>query len=388
MQADFHYYAAYAAAYLAGYSHEDCLTICYSNQFVDCCSKTFLKKVKGPDFAATTQLQLEMMDMKTDILGLADITRIWSSFHFLPYDLHAKRKGCGRAYLRKYRLICNSNGALVKDIVENAKDGSLQSIGIAMHTLSDTWAHKYFAGTPSMVINSTDYHFFEVLNEDGKDVDKKIDFIHTLGVADDIEKSVYTSSLAQPSENAIMNLGHGRAGHLPDYSFVRYKYLPAWGDYEEIYKDNPADYYKAFSQMVYALKYLNNKVSDFELDTYDTEGVEPYSDRIESILKKRQLIASNDWKAFCEELSGQTIEDFDMNKYQDEYCNAEKEEKYDTFLGKFFVAAMKQKNLVSEKIYESGSRIAGYPAKYTHVLVKKAIKLIDKISNGEKKEDE
>ena len=24
---------------------------------------------------------------------------------------------------------------------------------------------------------------------------------------------------------------------------MRYKYFPAWGDYEEIVKDNPSDYY-------------------------------------------------------------------------------------------------------------------------------------------------
>ena len=42
-----------------------------------------------------------------------------------------------------------------------------------------------------------------------------------------------------------MCLGHGRAGHLPDYSFMRYRYLPAWGNYEEIIKNNPEDYMHA-----------------------------------------------------------------------------------------------------------------------------------------------
>ena len=42
MQKDFHYYATYAAAYIAGYSHEESMAICYSAQFVDWCSKTFL----------------------------------------------------------------------------------------------------------------------------------------------------------------------------------------------------------------------------------------------------------------------------------------------------------------------------------------------------------
>lgn len=381
MQADFHYYAAYCAAYLAGFSHEESLDIAYSNQFVDCCSRTYLKMIKAPLAGATTQLQLEMMDMRTDMLGLQDITRIWSSFHFLPYDLYAKKKGCSRAYLRKYRLICNSNGALVRDIVELSKGSNLQAIGIAMHTLSDTWAHKYFAGTPSFVINSMNYHLYELFDEDGSENQRKIEFIHALGVIDDVEKGKYTASVAQPSENAIMNLGHGRAGHLPDYSFIRYKYLPAWGDYDEITKDNPEDYYKAFSQMVYALKYIRGENDVFELDTYDTQSVLPHKVRIMDILTKRRLTAWEDWKAFGEELSGRTIEDFDIYKYQNEYMAAKKEDKKDTFLGLFIVAAMKQKNLVTERIYESGSKIAGYPGKYTNVIYKKIFAFIKKCFN-------
>ncbi len=99
MQQDFHYYATYCAAYLAGYSHEESLTIAYSAELVDHCSKTFLSNIKAPGIAATTQLQLEMMDARTDILGLQEITRIWASFHFLPYDLHARKKWSTKRYL-------------------------------------------------------------------------------------------------------------------------------------------------------------------------------------------------------------------------------------------------------------------------------------------------
>ena len=35
MNKDFHYYATYCAAILAGYSHAESLDICYSAQFVD-----------------------------------------------------------------------------------------------------------------------------------------------------------------------------------------------------------------------------------------------------------------------------------------------------------------------------------------------------------------
>ena len=66
MQLDFHYYATYCAAYLAGYSHEESMDICYSAQFVDMCSGTLLKKIRGPVEAATTQLQAESMEAKND----------------------------------------------------------------------------------------------------------------------------------------------------------------------------------------------------------------------------------------------------------------------------------------------------------------------------------
>ena len=116
MQEDFHYYATYCAAYLAGYSHEESLDICYCAQFVDLCSTTFLSKIKAPTKAATTQLQLEMMDARTDIIGLQDITRIWASFHFLPRDLYAYKPKRTKRYLNKFRLICGPNGDLYIEI--------------------------------------------------------------------------------------------------------------------------------------------------------------------------------------------------------------------------------------------------------------------------------
>ena len=48
MNADFHYYAAYCAAIIAGYSHEESQDIAYGSQFTDCCSRTYLEKIGGP----------------------------------------------------------------------------------------------------------------------------------------------------------------------------------------------------------------------------------------------------------------------------------------------------------------------------------------------------
>ena len=358
MNSDFHYYATYCAAIIAGYTHDESLTIAYSDCFVDMCTRTLLSKIEGPFASATTQLNLELMDTPTDVVGLQDITRIWASFHFLPKDLYAEPKQrCSKRYKNKYRLICGTNGALLADTVDLAKDKSLQAVGLAMHVLCDTWAHKTFAGTPSQVINGPYNVFYEIM-PDGSE--KKITFRHTASMPDDLDQCIYTCSLAAGSENSIMNLGHGRAGHLPDYSFIKYRYLPAWGNYEEIVKDNPSDYRHAFCQMIYALKFLRGEYSEFELEKYDFDAIKDLESEIDTILRKRQLSSADDWKALGERLSGKEIEPFDVEKYQPEYINAPEDDKDDTFLGKFILASLAQKSMITNKIFRSGSKLAGY----------------------------
>ena len=359
MQLDFHYYATYCAAVIAGYTHEDSLDIAYCSQFTDCCSKTLLNKIGGPLSAATTQLSLELMDAPTDPIGLQDITRIWASFHFLPGDLQANiERKCSKRYLRKYRLICQPNGTLLKDTVDLAKSKGVQAAGLAMHILADTWAHRNFAGTPSLAINNTNYYFYEYVPDGDGFRERKIRFNNNPTGTDDPEKGIYTNSLYQGEENSIMNLGHGRAGHFPDYSFARYKYLPAWGGYMEIFKDNPSDYYHAFCQMVYALSCLKTG-EEFETDKYAFDAVKPWEEEIKLILEKRQLNACADWKALAEKLSGSEVEDFDAGKYQKEYAEAGDDGKEDSFLGRYIIAALAQNSMVTTRIFTSGSRLAG-----------------------------
>lgn len=361
MQADFHYYATYCAAYLAGYSHKEALDLCYSAQMVDCCTKTFLKSINASIHAATSQTQAELVDMRSDVISLQDITRIWASFHFLPKDLYVKVPHSTRNYRNKYRLICGPNGSLVTDTIELAKGRSIQAAGIAMHVLADTWAHYNFAGTPSLVINNTDNNFSEIM-EDG--TIRPISFKHSPGASDDIEKGVFNSTVFNMGETNILNLGHGHAGHLPDYSYIRYKYMPAWDNYRECLKDNPSDYRKAFCQMIYAMKYLRGANEVFELNTYDEETIAPYEERIMPILTKRQEDASSDWKAFGEELSGQNIPDFDVNTHVASYKNALPEDRDATFLGKYIIASLSQKSMITNKIYRSGNILAGFSVEY------------------------
>ena len=386
MERSFHYYGTYCAATLAGYDPEESLQIAYSAQLVDWCSKTFLTRIGGPLYAATTQLPIEMASARTDPVGLADITRIWASFHFLPYDLYAQVNKGGRRYRNKYRMICGPNGDLLVDTVTLARGKSLQATGLAMHVLADTWAHRYFAGTPSLVINNIDRYFVELLPADDARqatggepyVERPVRFRHNLKAADDLYAGIYTRTVYQPSENAVMNLGHGRAGHLPDYSFARYRYVPAWNDYEEILKDNPTEYYQAFCQMVYALGWLRgthdagsadgagNTDGAFKTHTYDTRTVAPYEQHIRHMLQKRQLGegACEDWHAFGRSLTGRDLPEFDLNAHVQEYLDAPAGAKDATFLGKFILAALAQKGMVVNRIYASGNPLAGRSIEY------------------------
>ena len=364
MNQDFHYYGTYCAAILAGYTAEESLSIAYCANFVNFRTRSLLVRIKGPLAAATSMQQLEMMDSGVDLISLQNITRIWSSFHFLPGDLHAARRGCGRRYLNKYRLICNPNGELAAATVKLAKDKGLEAAGIAMHVLADTWAHRYFAGTPSLVINNTNEYFYELLPGENGFTRRQIRFMHNPAAEDDPETGRYNCSVYQPNENSVMNLGHARAGHLPDYSWIRYIYLPAWGEFRELLKDNPSEYMHAFRQMVYALRFLRGDYEDFQTARYDTEKVDPLAEEITRILETRQLNASADWKALGEKLSGVPIPDFDIETHQAEYVQADAIAREDTLLGRFLKAALAQKSMVTGHIFQSGNHLAGFSVDY------------------------
>ncbi|MCF0229223.1 MAG: hypothetical protein HUJ76_05960 [Parasporobacterium sp.] len=363
MQKDFHYYATYTAAFLAGYSAEESRQICYACMFTDHCTEMLLGAIGAPVAAATTQLQSEMINAPNTILSRQNITRIWSSFHFLPYDLNAEVPKCSRNYRNKYRLICKPNGSLVADTAELAKNnGSLQAAGLAAHIIADTWAHAYFAGTPSYVINNTSSWFYEILEENGKESERKIAFLHSVG--DNIEKASYVCTPPTNKENSIFNLGHGRAGHLPDMSFIRYKYLPAWGKYESVTKDNPSDYYHAFCQLIHLFKYLRGECDSFRLGYYEEDPVLPWKEDIDTVFRKPQPDPCDDWAALVEKITGARIADFDMDEYRNQYMDAAGPDKDNTHAGQYFLAAMAHKSMVTNKIYKSGNMLAGYSVEY------------------------
>ena len=51
-------------------------------------------------------------------------------------------------------------------------------------------------------------------------------------------------------------------------------------------------------------------------------------------------------------------------KYQKEYMAAPDKKHYTTFLGEFILAALAQKSMVTNRIFTSGSKLAGYSVDY------------------------
>lgn len=58
-------------------------------------------------------------------------------------------------------MLCLTNSPLVANMVNDLLNHQDQPylphlIGVRMHVLADTWAHTYFAGTPSWCVNEAD----------------------------------------------------------------------------------------------------------------------------------------------------------------------------------------------------------------------------------------
>ena len=117
--------------------------------------------------------------------------------------------------------------------------------------------------------------------------------------------------------------------------------------------------------MIEAMKYLRGTRESFQKNRYDWDAVEPWKAEIETILQKRQADACADWKAFGEKLSGCEIGEFETASREEEYLAAAEEDRDETFLGRFILAALRQKSMVTASIYQSGSRLAGISVDYS-----------------------
>lgn len=278
MDIDFHYYATYAAAALAGWSKDDSETIAYAAQFVDefDYSYGYEKKpwVFGADaelpepvrgklrYTSTSDGRCKLVPRKTVQNDKSDFaltmntrTDIWMTYHFLPgnftpigvenHPQYIQRKGASPLLCRPFSA---SAIAMIKDLFDykdtldqhphDYTNYFLHLLGLRMHVFCDTWAHQDFVGDNKKEINDCAgwYNFFEI----------------TPGVMEQVDWKILSTN-TEYAPVVVSYLGHGRLGHFPDFSWCRYYYTPAWmqnGKTHMLERDNPAEYETAFFEMI------------------------------------------------------------------------------------------------------------------------------------------
>lgn len=265
MNKDFHYEGTYAAAILARFLPEDAAIIAWAAQTVDECTSENLDKYYSvykswePVYTSETVLediQEEFSSVLSDETSstLQSVRNIWMPFHFLPGNLDNHTKYEGKEALRTERdirdflCLCEPASPLVSDMINTSirtftnlsiteRRLYLVKLGILMHVLADTWAHQHFTGSPNYLIN-------EVNN---------LSVTDPVPVPNDFSARV---SPPGPTNYSLSYLGHGRAGHYPDYGCMHFQYTPKWRESSHnnvIHKSNTDDFENAFLEMYYAL---------------------------------------------------------------------------------------------------------------------------------------
>lgn len=293
MNIDFHYYATYVAARLAGYDFASAQTIAHGAQYVDDSDITMLQDSLGhyyiTDFTPnpTVQSLSDMVDknFRWSEGALNSIADIWVPFHFLPGnygDVPLKtysgpQSDSGNLFkwkfdaesAKQFKLLCQPNSLLVKsminDIVINHRDKNylLPLIGLRMHVLADTWAHMFYIGMPAWFTNDAGENVYKIKGETKTPVswqrvwpwDDSTDIMEG--------ESATPDALAY---NSVVYLGHGRMGHLPDYPYLKYEYTPRWSA-ESVVKDNASYFMQAFKQLTMALTCIRSGTT-FNTNSY------------------------------------------------------------------------------------------------------------------------
>lgn len=218
MQKDFHYYAIAALARAAGFAPEEARTIAYASQYVDDAKDDAPLTINGQPFDLVL----------TAHMGLASTAEstfrdVYVPFHFFPaHPRPAVPAG----------LLVQPDSPLARELVDMAlAQGEplerLVSLGVALHTYADTWAHQGFCGW----------------NCD-------LNRVREIRVR---RNGGFEPVLLQELDPArLLEIGHVQAGSLPDqpYQIWRYRAGPE-GEETPVFRDNQAEFVKA-SRAIYS----------------------------------------------------------------------------------------------------------------------------------------
>lgn len=304
---------------------------------------------------------------------------MWIPFHFLPGNLNEQynyngvkeSKGLTTNWKfkdgdeQKFRLMCLLNSetvsAIINDLIyfHNTEEYKLQFIGMRMHVLADTWAHMYFIGKPEWYINDVK----EFIAEESKHIEEtkwtKAEEYRNNGW----HSINFTGTPDVGGYEGIAYLGHGRMGHIPDYGYLNYRYIPNWSctdDKVKIQKNNQDNFFKAFCQMVYALKCIKNG-TDFSLNQYESL-TENQKTEVTKVIITRKDDQSDAWEKAIKALGYSSLDKFDKNKWKNEFIKSSNKEKTDYYY--FNLVAKKHVDYVIDFLEEKEVPLEEMCSKY------------------------
>ena len=119
----------------------------------------------------------------------------------------------------------------------------LALMGVRAHVVADTWAHQDFCG------RNSDLNTYSNLGSRGPRESIQLNDQGS-GYREVVLSMVKHFSNANLEGTAMSKLGHAWMGHLPDFSFIKFKYRPFWAKSGYIHeRDNPFMYRNALLEL-------------------------------------------------------------------------------------------------------------------------------------------
>lgn len=226
MQKDFHYHCIGVLAKAAGFDKRDALTIAYASQYVDDSTESEPIQVGKLMFdpVRTAHKGLKAFDWSIQ-------KRVYIPFHFIPPNpIRSPRN----------TFVTAPNSPFALRILKEACEEQLElrrliRIGVALHTLADTWAHQEFSGRQH---NENDVEC--IYHRKGKK------WKHLL------LENFYLDILPQ--------IGHTEAAHFPDQSFLTWKYTRKLTN-EEVERNNTNEFLTAAETIYHRLREVDKPKS-------------------------------------------------------------------------------------------------------------------------------
>ena len=227
MQKDFHFNCIAVLARAAGFKVEQALTLAYASQYVDDSVESERIKVGGMYFdpVRTAHYGLRAFDWSVQ-------KNIYISFHFIPpHPLKTPQDP----------LRSEPNSEFAQMIWKEAlkeKEGTqrLCRLGIALHTIADSWAHSRFSGREDDENKVANIR----VSENGGWINPKL-------------PNFYLDFLPK--------IGHAKAGHYPDQPWQKWMYL-GYRPRRKIHRNNTDEFMHAAEHIHGLLKRVRKTKPD------------------------------------------------------------------------------------------------------------------------------